>query len=112
MADKFIAALEDLKDALTNGDALDAALEEVAADHGVKTEALRNRATTAWGDLTDFGARSKEYQDLATRQKIEADEIFEFRQILDRFGKGQTELNEREKMLAQKYNFRHPKFLG
>jgi len=54
MADKFIEALADLKDAFTNGEELMAALVAVAADHDLPPEALRNRATIRWGDLKKF----------------------------------------------------------
>lgn len=51
MADKFDEALDELKDALTNGEELEAALKAVAADHDLRPEALRNRATLRWGDV-------------------------------------------------------------
>lgn len=75
MADAFDDALADLKDALTNGEDVDAAITATAGDHGVKPEALRNRATKAWGDLATYGAKNYERQVEAIAQGKEGDAV-------------------------------------
>lgn len=75
MSDSFDDALTDLKDALTNGENVDAAIRSAAGDHDLKPEALRNRATKRWGDLSGFGAANREREIEAAARDKEADLI-------------------------------------
>jgi len=57
-ADKFIPAIEELRAALDIGENPDQALAEIAADHGLKPEALRLRAERSLGDLATYKERN------------------------------------------------------
>lgn len=58
MPDKFIPAVQELGEAISTGEPVDRALAEIAAEHGLKPEALRNRAERSLGDLTTYRERN------------------------------------------------------
>ena len=95
MADKFLDALDALKDAFTNGDELDAALEEIAAEHGVTPVALRNRATLAWGDLTAFRDKCAAGAAHAAKVKAAAERYTRYKYLRAKQDKGHK-LTEQE----------------
>lgn len=55
--DKFIPAIEEIRAALEIGESPDQVLAEVADDHGLALQALRNRAERALGDLATYQQR-------------------------------------------------------
>jgi transposase-like protein len=66
----FAAALDDLQEALRDGEDIEKAIAEIAEDHGIPPHALRNRAVRAFGPLETYAQRSK-----ALSAKIEADAV-------------------------------------
>lgn len=54
MSDKFIPAVEEIGTALMLGEDLETSLVEIAEEHDLKPEALRNRAQKAYGDLATY----------------------------------------------------------
>lgn len=87
MADKFTDALADLRDALTGGAEVEAALLEVATDHDLPVPALRNRATLAWNDLAAFGPKNKAVRDKLAEQAKRNEEIAELLAIFKAYRK-------------------------
>jgi len=81
MADKFDVALDELRDALTNGEPLKAALKAVAADHDLRPEALRNRATLRWGDVERRAKELASSVGLAFEKKLARDRLKKLRDI-------------------------------
>ena len=69
--DPFLAALEDLSQALSAGEDPEKAIAEVAEEHGLAPHALRNRAVRAFGPLDTYNERQaaakKERQASAVR---------------------------------------------
>src|SRR4051794_13281641 len=57
VTDPFIPAVEELAQALSAGDDLEPALEEIAQEHGLAPQALRNRAIRALGPLETYRER-------------------------------------------------------
>ncbi|MFG5121729.1 hypothetical protein [Methylorubrum sp. POS3] len=100
MVDKFNEALEDFKDALTNGEELEVALAAVAAEHGLRPEALRNRATTRWGDLAAHREKIFSGAALAARKAIAAERQLRSRYINNKINNG-YKLNDEER----KFNY-------
>ena len=82
MADKFTEALEELKDALTNGEDLEEALGNISADHELKRDALYNRATTMWGDLAKYQTKRVSEAPLQDRLSIAIMRRAKMRRIL------------------------------
>lgn len=58
MIDKFIPAIEDVRAALDANEDLDRALAEIAGEHGLALQALRNRAERSLGDLATYRERN------------------------------------------------------
>ncbi|MBO1022828.1 hypothetical protein IPV08_22985 [Methylobacterium sp. SD274] len=78
MSDKFVPAVEELRDALTSGGEPDVVLQEIADEYGLKSQALRNRAELAFGDLNTYGNRNKNVTDkikAAVKKKEELEEL-------------------------------------
>lgn len=103
MADKFTEALAELKDALANGDAVEAAIESVAADHDVPAHALRNRATLAWGDLMSLGERVRQMQDISEKSKIEAEDLRRGQYIAEHLDEFRYRISEEDRALLGKW---------
>jgi hypothetical protein len=59
-ADKFIPAVDEIRAALEIGEDLDQVLAEIADDHRLAPQALRNRAERALGDLATYRQRRAE----------------------------------------------------
>ena len=55
--DPFIPAVEELAQALSDGEDLEPTLEEIAQEHGFAPQALRNRAVRALGPLDSYRER-------------------------------------------------------
>lgn len=60
MTDKFIAAREEVGDYFAGGMDLDEAVAEVAAEHGLPPEALKNRVVRWMGPVDAFLAMKRE----------------------------------------------------
>ena len=58
--DPFVAAIEELAQALLSDENPDEALAEIAGDHGLAIQALRNRAVRALGPLEAYKQRHAE----------------------------------------------------
>lgn len=112
MSDIFTAALEELRGALTDGEAVDAAIEEIGQEHGLKPDALRRRAERAFGDLTTYGVRNAAQQAVMIQAEVEAKEVSEMRRLLNRMDPRNVDLTDKELALASRYVFRHRKFGG
>ncbi|WP_114949015.1 hypothetical protein [Microvirga calopogonii] len=69
--DPFVPAIEELAQALLSDEGADQALAEIAEDHGLAAQALRNRAARALGPLESYKQRqadlNKERQQPAMR---------------------------------------------
>jgi hypothetical protein len=99
MADKFTEALEELKDALTNGEELEAALATVAADHDLRPEALRNRATLAWGDLAALGEKLSSNAAVGARKALAAQRYARYKDISSRLEASKAPTKEEEQWM-------------
>ena len=70
--DPFVSALEELAEALLTGEDPEGVLSEIAEEHGVPAQALRNRALRAFGPLETYKERQaalkKEREQTARRR--------------------------------------------
>lgn len=70
--DPFVSALEDLADALLAGEDPEQVLSEIAQEHDLQVQALRNRALRAFGPLESYRQRQadlkKEREQTARRR--------------------------------------------
>jgi hypothetical protein len=57
MTDKFTAAISEFAEALASGEDPNRALIEIADEHGLRVEALQNRAARALGDFVSYAER-------------------------------------------------------
>jgi hypothetical protein len=58
--DPFVSALEELAEALIAGEDPEQALPDIAGEHGLPVQALRNRALRAFGPLETYKQRQAE----------------------------------------------------
>src|SRR3954471_17134604 len=75
VSDPFIPAVEELAQALSSGDDLEQALEEIAQEHGLATQALRNRAVRALGPLETYRERHADNVKERQRATMRADPV-------------------------------------
>jgi len=60
MMDPFVSALEELAEALLAGEDPEGALQDIAQEHDLSAQALRNRALRAFGPLETYKQRQAE----------------------------------------------------
>ena len=73
--DPFVPAIEELAEAILSDEEIERALQEIAEDHGLAVQALRNRAVRALGPLEDYKTRHAEQKREAERAAMRRDPV-------------------------------------
>ena len=73
--DPFIAAIEELAQALLSDEDPDEALADIAGEHGLASQALRNRAVRALGPLETYKQRQQEVKKQREQTAMRRDPI-------------------------------------
>ena len=74
--DPFVSALEELAEALMSGEDPEQALPEIADEHGLAVQALRNRAVRALGALDTYKQRQAELKKEREQTARRRDPVF------------------------------------
>jgi hypothetical protein len=74
--DPFVSALEELAEALLAGEDPEEVLPEIAEEHGVPIQALRNRALRAFGPLETYKERQAELKKEREQTARRRDPVF------------------------------------
>ncbi len=74
--DPFVSALEELAEALMSGEDPEQALPEIADEHGLAVQALRNRAVRALGPLDTYKQRQAELKKEREQTARRRDPVF------------------------------------
>jgi len=74
--DPFVSALEELADALMSGEDPEQVLPEIADEHGLPVQALRNRALRALGPLDTYQQRQAELKKEREQTARRRDPVF------------------------------------
>ena len=74
--DPFVSALEELAEALLTGEDPEEILPEIAQEHGVPVQALRNRALRAFGPLETYKERQAELKKEREQTARRRDPVF------------------------------------
>lgn len=74
--DPFVSALEELAEALMSGEDPEQALPEIADEHGLAIQALRNRAVRALGPLDIYKQRQAELKKEREQTARRRDPVF------------------------------------
>jgi hypothetical protein len=74
--DPFVSALEELAEALLAGEDPEEVLPEIAEEHGVPVQALRNRALRAFGPLETYKERQAELKKEREQTARRRDPVF------------------------------------
>jgi hypothetical protein len=74
--DPFVSALEELAEALLAGEDPEEVLPEIAEEHGVPAQALRNRALRAFGPLETYKERQAELKKEREQTARRRDPVF------------------------------------
>ncbi|MEN3239029.1 hypothetical protein PUR29_36950 [Methylobacterium ajmalii] len=87
MSDIYEEPLEELKDALVNGEAVETAITEIAKEHSVPAEGLRRRAERAFGDLADYGRKRAVQHEWLAEQEHTAQNRMKLAELARLYGK-------------------------
>lgn len=74
--DPFLSALEELAEALLSGEDPEQVLPEIADEHGLPVQALRNRAVRALGPLDTYRQRQAELKKEREQTARRRDPVF------------------------------------
>jgi hypothetical protein len=74
--DPFVSALEELAEALMAGEDPEQALPDIAGEHGLPVQALRNRALRAFGPLETYKQRQAELKKEREQTARRRDPVF------------------------------------
>jgi hypothetical protein len=74
--DPFVTALEELAEALTAGEDPEQALPDIAGEHDLPVQALRNRALRAFGPLETYKQRQVELKKERDQTARRRDPVF------------------------------------
>lgn len=74
--DPFVPAIEELAEAILSGEDVEQALADIAEEHGLSAQALRNRAVRALGPFETYKQRQAELKKEQEQAALRRDPVF------------------------------------
>jgi phage I-like protein len=98
--DAFVPAIEELAEAILSDEDIEQALQEIAEEHGLAAQALRNRAIRALGPLEEYKTHQAEQKRAEQRAAMRRDPVLAGASFVAAVSSLSPKLKEEERQAA------------